>query len=61
MRAKLQQDWIRWAQMYPDMDDIIFDEGDILGEDYKVLQVALSKQAQDPASRSFQQASQIMG
>lgn len=51
MRLKLQQEWIEWAQVNSYMDDIIFDEGDILGEDYKLLQIALAKQPQDPTKR----------
>lgn len=34
------------------MDDIIFDEGDILGEDHKILQQCLAKQSLD-ASKSM--------
>lgn len=53
MRLKLQQEWIEWAQVNSYMDDIIFDEGEILGEDYKLLQIALAKQPQDPSKRQM--------
>jgi hypothetical protein len=62
MRKKLQEEWIEFAQTSSLMDDIIFDEGEILGEDHKILQQCLAKQPLDaskrllenPYNRSFQ-------